>query len=377
MDMEDMTSFLQNQLERDFHYEDDLVVEELQKCQEELRKSNMDIPPKSKNNERPTLPFGLDIQPSVEQLIGKRGNESMDEHFRQNPKRGGKAAYLRKKNAGGAGNHLGTPEMGRGGGSRGDTRSIQSSRYSEYSLDASSYYDTAANSRLSLADRSRGSIPSSRTSVADTSDLGSMTLTYGGVPGFPEDVMNGELDVTTPTTPTPGLMTPTPFLTASSTFQNDENGVDMMEHSAPRRGSQGSYGSDYDNVNSMYTDEDTIAERAPTSVVISLATPASSHPPTYISTIPISKSDGYVSRSTAAEGEFSVTNGHLESCMKATRTENASKQDRFYDETRSSEIEQQQNGVVVERQRRHQVASTVTTQSTTVYTRRVERMSQL
>nr|KAG5703276.1 hypothetical protein BaRGS_025518 [Batillaria attramentaria] len=154
MQMEEMSEFLQSTIEKDFGYEDDVVIEQLQVCQEELRKAKMDLPPRPRTNEKSTLPFGLDIQPSVEQLIGRRTTETIDEHFRRNP-RGGKAAYLRKKNL----NNLGTPEMSR---SRGDTRSLQSSRLSNYSIDdGSSYYDTAANSRLSLADHSRASIPSS------------------------------------------------------------------------------------------------------------------------------------------------------------------------------------------------------------------------
>lgn len=372
--MEEISDLLQNSLERDFLYEDDVVIEELQKCQEELRKANMDIPPRSKINERPTLPFGLDIQPSVEQLIGKRTAETLDEHFRQNPKKGGKAAYLRKKNAG---NYLGTPEMSRGG-SRGDTRSIQSSRLSDYSIDASSYYDTAANSRLSLVDRSHGSVPSSRTSFADTSEMGSMILTFGGVPGFPEDIMNGEADVTTPTTPTPGVggvTTPTPYLTASSTFQNDDNGVEMMGD-VPGARSPGSINSDYDNLNgAMYTDDD------PPSVVINIATPTVPRA-TYISSIPISRSDGFVqvSPTSTTESEYSVTNGHdgkILSRMKATRTENDIQQARYFDSSQLSEREQHQNGVVVEKNRTRQVSSNVTTHTRTVFSRHVERTSQL
>ena len=348
--MEEMSEFLQQSLEKDFHYEDDVVIEQLQVCQEELRKAKMDMPPKARNNESPKLPFGLEIEPSVEQLIGKRTAESIDEHFRRNP-RGGKAAYLRKKNM----NNLGTPEMSR---SRGDTRSLHS-RLSDYSIDdRSSYYDTAANSRLSLADQSRASIPSSRTSFADTSEMGSMTLTYGGVPAFPEDV-NGA-DVTTPTTPTPGgITTPTP-MTASSTFHQD-GGAEMMEIEQGAH-SPGSGNSDYDNVNGMY-------DEAPPNIIIN--TPAA---------IPISKSDGFVdSRTSTVESETFVSNGHdghISSRMKTTMTENDIQQARFYDATESSQREHQ-NGVVIDRHVSHQVASSMTTHTRTVYSRQVERSSYM
>ena len=346
MGMEELSEFLQQSLEKDFQYEDDLVIEQLQVCQEELRKAKMDLPPRPRQNESPTLPFGLDIQPSVEQLIGRRTTESIDEHFRRNP-RGGKAAYLRKKNM----NNLGTPEMSRSRGG-GDTRSLQSSRLSDYSIDdRSSYYDTAANSRLSLADQSRASVPSSRTSFADTSEMGSMTLTFGGVPGFPEEV-NGT-DVTTPTTPTPGgFTTPTP-MTASSTFHH-EGGDDMME-TEPGARSPASVNSDYDNVNGAYDDPPLIVINTP---------------------IPISKSDGFMDgRTSTLESEMVVSNGlggHVTSRMKTTRTENDIQQARFYDASESSEVEQQ-NGVVVERRRSHQVASSTTTHTRTVFTRQVEK----
>lgn len=343
MPMEELSEFLQQSLEKDFHYEDDLVIEQMQVCQEELRKAKMDLPPVARANEKPTLPFGLDIQPSVEQLIGRRTVESIDEHFRRNP-RGGKAAYLRKKNL----NNLGTPELSR---SRGETRSIQSSRLSDYSIDdRSSYYDTAANSRLSLADQSRGSIPSSRTSFADTSEIGSMTLTYGGVPGFPDDV-NGP-DVTTPTTPTPGgITTPTP-MTASSTFHHED---EMMDTETGAH-SPASVNSDYDNVNGMYDDGPAIIINNP---------------------IPISKSDGFMDSRTV-EADMVVSNGHdgVSSRMKATRTENDIQQARYFDTSDVSEHEQL-NGVSVERHISHQVATSTTTHTRTVYTRQLEKTSYM
>ncbi|KAL8614531.1 hypothetical protein ACOMHN_014110 [Nucella lapillus] len=404
MPMEELSVFMQQSLEKDFHYEDDLVIEQLQVCQEELRKAKMDMPPTARNNEKPTLPFGLDIQPSVEQLIGRRTAESIDEHFRRHPRSGGggKAAYLRKKNN--LNNLGGTPELSRSRGG-GDTRSLQSSRLSDYSIDdrSSSCYDTAANSRLSLADQSQGSIPSSRTSFADTSEIGgSMILTYGGVPGFPEDV-NGGVDVTTPTTPTPGgggggggiggVTTPTP-MTASSTFQLEDEMMMMDTEEETGAHSPASVGSDYDNLNGMYGEDPLPAPPAtppatpPPAIILIHNNPVPAPPATIPTTppatilihnpIPISKSDGFVDSRTV-EAEMFVSNGHdgvVVSGMKATRTENDIQQARFFDASELSEREQVNGGgVSVERRISHQVASSTTTHTRTVYTHQVEKSS--
>ncbi|XP_014767907.1 USP6 N-terminal-like protein isoform X1 [Octopus bimaculoides] len=164
MQMDEILNFLHYQLEKDFGYDDDTVIDQLQLSLDELRKGKMDVGPKPKSNEFPTLPFGLDIQPSIEQYINKKPIESLDEHFRKNVRSG--KSYARKR----ATSSSTTPELSR---SRADTRSMQSGQYSEYSTDdRSSYYDTATNSRLSLLDfNSRTSNQSSRTSFADASDI--------------------------------------------------------------------------------------------------------------------------------------------------------------------------------------------------------------
>ncbi|WAR07467.1 US6NL-like protein [Mya arenaria] len=174
-----------SELEADFGYDDDTVIDQLTIAMEELRKAKMDVPPKPTANELPTLPFGLEIQPSVREIISKRSDETFDEHFRKNAK-GGKAAYYRKRAL-----HTTTPEMG---GRGADSRSIQSSRMSEYSAgDLSSYYDTAANSRLSIADMSSKTSPkSSRTSFAEGSEVGSIGPTMSRHTPVP---LNEEMDI--------------------------------------------------------------------------------------------------------------------------------------------------------------------------------------
>ncbi|XP_013398164.2 USP6 N-terminal-like protein [Lingula anatina] len=76
MKMEDLVQFFQGSLEKEFGFDDDIVMENLQICMEELRRANMDLPPKPKDNsELPKLPFGLDIKPSVDQIIGRRDSQ--------------------------------------------------------------------------------------------------------------------------------------------------------------------------------------------------------------------------------------------------------------------------------------------------------------
>ncbi|XP_052241020.1 USP6 N-terminal-like protein isoform X2 [Dreissena polymorpha] len=167
--MDTLLTFFQTDLEADFGYDDDTVMDQLQVAMEELKKAKMDVPPPGKANELPTLPFGLEIQPSIQEIINRRKDETFDEHFRKSTiKSSGKAAYYRKR-----GLHA-TPESGRGS----DTKSLQSNRLSEYSGgDLSSFYDTAANSRLSFAEQSSKTSPkSSRTSFAEGSDVGSVDL---------------------------------------------------------------------------------------------------------------------------------------------------------------------------------------------------------
>ncbi|XP_059170169.1 USP6 N-terminal-like protein isoform X2 [Physella acuta] len=234
MQMDELLTFFQSNLEKDFVYDNDAVIEQLQICMEELKKAKLAVPQKPKVNEAPTLPFGLEIQPSVEQLIGRRSEETVDEHFRKNVSRqGGKAAYLRRKNTGGSmsggNNLLSTPEMAR---SRGDSRSLQS-RMSQYSIDdKSSYYDTATNSRLSLADySSKTSAPSSRTSFGE-SELGSMSALGHGFT-TPIDLDEVGVDVTTPTTPTNP-----PLPSSQFSSSNSPNHIMSQSYEMPRSSDQ-------------------------------------------------------------------------------------------------------------------------------------------
>lgn len=264
MAMDEILNFLQTQLEKDFGYEDDAVIDQLQLSMDELRKGKMDLGPKAKVNELPTLPFGLDIQPSIDQYINQKPIESLDEHFRKNV-RSGKSSYLRKRGL----SSSTTPEMSR---SRADTRSMQSSRYSEYSTDErSSYYDTAANSRLSLIDfNSRTSNQSSRTSFADASDI-SLSMGVDSTNNLDDgDAASAE--------------TAREFMIGSKTPEGMV--IDEAFHAEVHPASEAS---DYDNVHESENQQNDNAEAM-------------------LSNIPMSKSDGFIvaKNSTAKQN---MTNG--------------------------------------------------------------------
>lgn len=213
MAMEELLEFLQRSLEKDFQYEDDVVIEQLQVCQEELRKSKMDVPPRPQAEEHPTLPFGLEIQPSVEQLLGRRTSISVDEHLRR-------SLHGSKKNP---------------------------NRVSVYS-DRSSYYGTASNSHLSVGDPSGLSLASSRTSMADTVDMNSMGSL--GRPPKSANRLSGS-DPPFPTTPLSENTTRSDAFTSSSTGQGRTE-VLAKSGALQEAPSTTSIHSDYDNVNGTY-----------------------------------------------------------------------------------------------------------------------------
>lgn len=244
--MDTLLQYFQSELEADFGYDDDTAIDQLQVAMEELKKAKMDLPPPPTNNELPKLPFGLEIQPSVHELIAKRPDETFDEHFRKNIK-GGKAAFYRKR-----GLHATTPEMG---GRGPDTRSLQSSRMSEYSGgDLSSYYDTAANSRLSIVDFSTKTSPkSSRTSLAEGSDVGSLNhLDSRHTPvALDEEEMDIDRELQKIEDDEQGKMNLDQTLTRDATLEN------LMATGSENGEKPPSQASEYDNVNGIENHEST------------------------------------------------------------------------------------------------------------------------
>jgi len=71
MSMEDLMNFFQGSLEKDFGYSDDLVIESMRSCSDELRRAHLDLPlPPADESELPSKPFGVFVPPTIEQMIG-------------------------------------------------------------------------------------------------------------------------------------------------------------------------------------------------------------------------------------------------------------------------------------------------------------------
>lgn len=60
---------------KDFGYEDDIVIQSLERSMEELKKAKLDYPGPPKDEELPHRPFGSFIEPTFERKIGRRAEE--------------------------------------------------------------------------------------------------------------------------------------------------------------------------------------------------------------------------------------------------------------------------------------------------------------
>ncbi|KAG6927016.1 USP6 N-terminal-like protein [Chelydra serpentina] len=61
MSLEDLREFLQERISASLHYEDDIIIEQLQTSMTELRKMKFDLPPPAKPEEFPKKPLGLEL----------------------------------------------------------------------------------------------------------------------------------------------------------------------------------------------------------------------------------------------------------------------------------------------------------------------------
>ncbi|XP_053251293.1 uncharacterized protein LOC128417083 [Podarcis raffonei] len=61
MTLEDLREFLQEKIAGSLHFEDDIVIEQLQASMAELRKMKFDLPPPAKSEEFPKKPLGLEL----------------------------------------------------------------------------------------------------------------------------------------------------------------------------------------------------------------------------------------------------------------------------------------------------------------------------
>ncbi|XP_056604098.1 USP6 N-terminal-like protein isoform X2 [Triplophysa dalaica] len=73
LSMEDLVKFLQVTLSKDFFYEDDIVIEQLQNSISELRRSKLELPPPGKDDEFPKKPLGQ-LPPEPPGLAGSATN---------------------------------------------------------------------------------------------------------------------------------------------------------------------------------------------------------------------------------------------------------------------------------------------------------------
>uniref|UniRef100_A0A1B6DWH4 USP6 N-terminal-like protein n=1 Tax=Clastoptera arizonana TaxID=38151 RepID=A0A1B6DWH4_9HEMI len=73
--MDDILQFLQVHLEQTFEFDEDVTMESLQKCMDELKRAKLDYAGPSPPNELPKRPFGLFKEPAFEQKVGRRSSE--------------------------------------------------------------------------------------------------------------------------------------------------------------------------------------------------------------------------------------------------------------------------------------------------------------
>lgn len=162
MGMEEIVGFLQVRLEKDFGYDDDTVIEALQACMEELQKAKLLLPPpgRSPSNELPQRPFGLVVEPTLEQRIGRRALGMFQQNGGRSP-----TNLLRKRG------DLDTSDYHSSNSHQRDSRNSygEGSKYS---------YDPSIDEGSSYAEGSRRDsiTETSQTSMADLSMVSNVTL---------------------------------------------------------------------------------------------------------------------------------------------------------------------------------------------------------
>uniref|UniRef100_A0A1A9WIQ1 Rab-GAP TBC domain-containing protein n=1 Tax=Glossina brevipalpis TaxID=37001 RepID=A0A1A9WIQ1_9MUSC len=77
-DMDSIIEYLQVKLHKNFGYNDDYVVEALERVMKKLKDLKLDVPPPVKVNEFPTKPLGEFVEADIEKKIGRRRSEYTD-----------------------------------------------------------------------------------------------------------------------------------------------------------------------------------------------------------------------------------------------------------------------------------------------------------
>lgn len=75
---------LKVKLYKDFVYDDDVVIRQLEHSMEELRKHKLDLPGPPSKEELPSQPFGVFKEPTFEQIVGIRAKEFTDKEKETN-----------------------------------------------------------------------------------------------------------------------------------------------------------------------------------------------------------------------------------------------------------------------------------------------------
>lgn len=82
MSLEDLREFLQEIMSKNFHYEDDVVIDQLEKSITELRKLKLELPPPAKPDEFPSKPLGHEISvtlaPEKTNIVANGKNEKVN-----------------------------------------------------------------------------------------------------------------------------------------------------------------------------------------------------------------------------------------------------------------------------------------------------------
>jgi len=71
----EILSLLQVHLEREFGFDDDTAMTNLEKVLDELKRAKLDYPGPPPQNELPQHPFGLFTEPTFERKVGQRSSE--------------------------------------------------------------------------------------------------------------------------------------------------------------------------------------------------------------------------------------------------------------------------------------------------------------
>ncbi|XP_021206040.1 USP6 N-terminal-like protein isoform X2 [Bombyx mandarina] len=93
-DMDLIVNYIQVKLHKDFGYEDDIVIYQLEKSMEELKRAKLDYPGLPPPNELPKRPLGVFVEPDKKSKIGQRA-----ENFSETEKQARANVILREKAA--------------------------------------------------------------------------------------------------------------------------------------------------------------------------------------------------------------------------------------------------------------------------------------